>query len=224
MFGQNTTVLHDGTTRPEVDRTPSTQPGRGGSCFNSVDSVISSWHAYVAARVSNRMAIVPVRCAQCHGFSVMQHGKQANGTQLYRSNDLDCSRRICLLQNHHTQRLPEIKARIVELPRNECGVRDIVRVPGTSSALVIHGLTKGHKPPESMFAAGMCQAAEPGSPAIPGERFKSPPSNPIAFDNLCGWLRRWPYSTICRGAEWLSSGEALDHRGGSGSRGRRSIP
>jgi transposase-like protein len=52
------------------------------------------------------MAVVLVRCPQCHGISVVKYGKQANGTQRYRCNDPDCTRRIFLLQYHHTGRLP----------------------------------------------------------------------------------------------------------------------
>jgi transposase-like protein len=86
------------------------------------------------------MAVAPVQCPQCHGISVVKYGKQANGTQRYRCNDADCTRRIFLLQYHNTGRLPEIKQRIVDLRLNGCGVRDIVRVLGVSSATVIHTL------------------------------------------------------------------------------------
>jgi transposase-like protein len=98
------------------------------------------------------MAVVLVRCPQCHGISVVKYGKQANGTQRYRCNDPDCTRRIFLLQYHHTGRLPEIKQRIVDLGLNGCGVCDIVRVLGVSSATVIHTLKKGHRPPTGQQA------------------------------------------------------------------------
>jgi len=88
------------------------------------------------------MAVVLVRCPQCHGISVVKYGKQANGTQRYRCNDPDCTRRIFLLQYHHPGRLSEIKQRIVDLRHNGCGVRDIVRVLGVSSVTVIHTLKK----------------------------------------------------------------------------------
>jgi transposase-like protein len=71
---------------------------------------------------------------------VVKYGKQTNGTQRYRCNDPDCPRRIFLLQYYHTGRLSEIKQRIVDLRLNGCGVRDIVRVLGVSSATVIHTL------------------------------------------------------------------------------------
>jgi len=98
------------------------------------------------------MAVVPVQCPQCHGISVVKYGKQTNGTQRYRCNDPDCTRRIFLLRYHHTGRLPEIKQRIVDLTLNGCGVRDIVRVLRVSSATVIQTLKKGHRPPTAQQA------------------------------------------------------------------------
>jgi hypothetical protein len=44
------------------------------------------------------MAVVSVQCPQCQGIYVVKYGKQANGTQRYRCNDPDCTRRIFLLQ------------------------------------------------------------------------------------------------------------------------------
>jgi transposase-like protein len=88
------------------------------------------------------MAVVPVQCPQCQGIYVVKYGKQANGTQRYRCNDPDCSQRIFLLQYHDTGRLPAIKQRIVDLTLNGCGVRDIVRVLGVSSATVVNTLKK----------------------------------------------------------------------------------
>ncbi len=88
------------------------------------------------------MAVVPVQCPQCEGIDVVKYGKQANGAQRYRCNNLDCPRRIFLLQYHDTGRLPAIKQRIVDLTLNGCGVRDIVRVLRVSSATVIDTLKK----------------------------------------------------------------------------------
>jgi hypothetical protein len=48
------------------------------------------------------MAVVPVQCLQGHGISLVKYGKQANGTQRYRWNDPDCTRRIFRLQYHNT--------------------------------------------------------------------------------------------------------------------------
>jgi transposase-like protein len=113
------------------------------------------------------MAVVPVQCPQCQGIHVVKYGKQANGTQRYRCNNPDCPRRIFLLQYHDTGRLPAIKQRIVDLTLNGCGVRDIVRVLGVSSATVIHTLKKSYRSPTSQQAkasnAGLCACRRAGA-------------------------------------------------------------
>jgi transposase len=88
------------------------------------------------------MAVVSVQCPQCQGIRVVKYGQQANGTQRYRCHDPDYPRRIFLLQYRDTGRLPAIKQRIVDLTLNGCGVRDIVRVLGVSSAAVVNPLKK----------------------------------------------------------------------------------
>jgi transposase-like protein len=100
------------------------------------------------------MAVVPVQCPQCQGSHVVKYGRQANGTQRYRCNDPACPRRIFLLQYHATGRLPAIKQRIVDLTLNGCGVRDIVRVLGVSSATVIQTLKK--RPQALTKSIGQC--------------------------------------------------------------------
>jgi insertion element IS1 protein InsB len=88
------------------------------------------------------MAVVPVQCPQCQSIAVVKYGKQPNGTQRYRCQNLDCARRIFLLAYHDKGRLPEVKRQIVDLTLNGSGVRDIVRVLGVSSATVIGTLKK----------------------------------------------------------------------------------
>jgi transposase-like protein len=89
------------------------------------------------------LAAVPVQCLQCHRSYVVKYGKQANGTQRYRSNGPDGTRRNFLLQYHNTGCLPETKQRIVDLMLNGCGMRDTVRVLGVSSATIINTLKNG---------------------------------------------------------------------------------
>jgi transposase-like protein len=105
------------------------------------------------------MAVVPVQCPQCQGIRVVKYGKQANGTQRYRCNNPHCPRRIFLLQYHDTGRLPEIKQRIVDLTLNGCGVREIVRVLGVSSATVIRTLKK--RPQVSTRSTRRCSKPSP---------------------------------------------------------------
>jgi transposase-like protein len=100
------------------------------------------------------MAVVPVQCPQCQGIHVVKYGRQANGTQRYRCNDPDCTRRIFLLRYHDTGRLPTIKQRIVDLTLNGCGVRDIVRVLGVSSATVVNTLKKRPKVSNTSIGKG----------------------------------------------------------------------
>ena len=88
------------------------------------------------------MAVVSVQCPQCQGIHAVKYGKQTNGTQRYRCHDPDGPRRIFLLQYHDTGRLPAIKQRIADLTLNGCGVRDVVRVLGVSSATVVSTLKK----------------------------------------------------------------------------------
>jgi insertion element IS1 protein InsB len=92
------------------------------------------------------MAVVPVQCPQCQSMAVVKYGKQPNGTQRYRCQNLDCARRIFLLAYQDKGRLPEVKRQIVDLTLNGSGIRDIVRVLGVSSATVIDTLKKGRPP------------------------------------------------------------------------------
>jgi transposase-like protein len=98
-------------------------------------------------------------CLQCQGIHVVKYGKQANGAQRYRCHNPDCPRRIFRFQYHDTGRLPAIKQRIVDLTLNGCGVRDIVRVLGVSSATVIHTLKK--RPQASDRSTNKCSKAWP---------------------------------------------------------------
>jgi transposase-like protein len=86
------------------------------------------------------MAVVPVQCPQCRGISVVKYGQQANGAQRSRCHNPDCPRRIFLWHYHDTGRLPAVKQQIVDLTRNGCGVRNLVRVLAVSSATVVNTL------------------------------------------------------------------------------------
>jgi transposase-like protein len=88
------------------------------------------------------MAFVPVQCPECHSTDVVQYGKQANGIQRYRCGNRDCPRTIFLLQDHDKGRFPAVKQQSVAMTLNGSGGRDIVRVFGVSSAIVIEVLKK----------------------------------------------------------------------------------
>ena len=88
------------------------------------------------------MAVVEVQCPECGSPEVVRYGRQANGEQRYRCNNVDCERRIFLLQYHNTGRLPEVKRQIVEMALNGSGIRDTARVLGVSPMTVMSTLKK----------------------------------------------------------------------------------
>ena len=78
------------------------------------------------------MAVVEVQCPECGSRAVVKYGRQANGAQWFRCNNLDCGRRIFLGRYHHSGRLPEVKRQIVAMALNGSGIRDTARVLGVS--------------------------------------------------------------------------------------------
>jgi insertion element IS1 protein InsB len=88
------------------------------------------------------VAVVEVQCPECGSRAVVRYGRQANGEQRYRCKNVECERRIFLLQYHHTGRLPEIKRQMVEMALNGSGIRDTARVLGVSPMTVMSALKK----------------------------------------------------------------------------------
>ena len=88
------------------------------------------------------MAVVEVRCPGCRSREVVKYGRQANGAQRYRCQNLHCERRIFLLQYHNTGWLPEVKRQMVDMALNGSGIRDTARVLGVSPTTVITTLKK----------------------------------------------------------------------------------
>ena len=78
------------------------------------------------------MAVVEVQCPECGRCEVVRYGRQANGEQRYRCNNVDCGRRIFLGRYHQTGRLPEVKRQIVAMALKGSGIRDTARVLGVS--------------------------------------------------------------------------------------------
>ena len=83
------------------------------------------------------MAVVEVQCSECGSREVVKYGRQANGEQRYRCNNLSCERRIFLVQYHDKGRVPEVKQQIVEMALNGSGIRDSDRVLKVSPMTVI---------------------------------------------------------------------------------------
>ena len=88
------------------------------------------------------MAVVAVQCPECGGTEVVRYGRQANGEQRYRCDNVGCERRIFLLQYHNTGRLPAVKRQMVKMALNGSGIRDTARVLGVSPTTVITTLKK----------------------------------------------------------------------------------
>ena len=88
------------------------------------------------------MTVVAVQCPECGGTEVVRYGRQANGEQRYRCNNVDCTRRIFLLRYHNTGRLPEVKKQIVDMALNGSGIRDTARVLQVSPMTVMATLKK----------------------------------------------------------------------------------
>jgi len=72
----------------------------------------------------------------------VKYGRQANGAQRFLCNNLDCERRIFLLQYQNKGRLPEIKRQMVDMALNGSGIRDTARVLRVSPTTVLTTLKK----------------------------------------------------------------------------------
>ena len=83
------------------------------------------------------MAAVAVQGPECGSHEIVKYGRQANGEQRYRCNNLSCERRIFLVQYHDKGRVPEVKQQIVEMALNGSGIRDSDRVLKVSPTTVI---------------------------------------------------------------------------------------
>ena len=88
------------------------------------------------------MAVVAVQCPECGSQAVVRYGRQANGEQRYRCNNVECTRRIFLGQYNNTGRLPAVKRQIVDIALNGIGIRDTARVLGVSPTTVMTTLKK----------------------------------------------------------------------------------
>ena len=91
------------------------------------------------------MVSVPVYCPYCQSTEVIKAGKQANGTQRYRCQNEQCTRRLFLLQYQDRGRIPEIRRQVIDLALNGSGIRDTARVLRISPTTVIAVLKKSHR-------------------------------------------------------------------------------
>ena len=88
------------------------------------------------------MAVVAVQCPECESHEVVRYGRQANGEQRYRCNNVGCERKIFLVRYHKIGRLPEVKRQMVDMALNGSGIRDTARVLRVSPMTVMSTLKK----------------------------------------------------------------------------------
>ena len=68
------------------------------------------------------MATIQVSCPDCHSTQVIKAGKQPNGTQRYRCQNLTCERTIFQLIHVAHGRLPETQRLCQNSPQQEVSV------------------------------------------------------------------------------------------------------
>ena len=88
------------------------------------------------------MAAVAVQGPECGSHEIVKYGRQANDEQRYRCNNLNCKRKIFLLQYYDKGRVLEVKQQIVEMALNGSGIRDTARVLGVSPTIGMTTLKK----------------------------------------------------------------------------------
>src|SRR5262245_36047492 len=90
------------------------------------------------------MATVAVSCPSCRHSDVIKAGKQPNGTQRYRCQNLACKRTIFQLVYVAQGRLPETQRLIVEMTLNGSGIRDTARVLQVSLVTVLSTVRRNY--------------------------------------------------------------------------------
>src|SRR5512144_3077588 len=88
------------------------------------------------------MVTIPVQCPCCGSTEVIKAGKQPNGAQRYRCQNVACRRTIVQRDHCDHGRLPAVKQRIVEMALNGSGIRDTARVLGIGTGTVLSELKK----------------------------------------------------------------------------------
>ena len=89
--------------------------------------------------------IESIRCPVCSCEDLMKNGHSSNGTQRWFCKG--CKKYFQRVFTHKG-RLPEIKAKVLEMTTNGSGIRDTSRVLGISPHTVIHEIKKnacGHQ-------------------------------------------------------------------------------
>ena len=95
------------------------------------------------------MAVVRVGCPECGRDRVVKRGRTPLGKQRYLCMNPECAKKTFILHYSYSGRLPETKAKIVDMALDGSGVRDTARVLGVSQATAIKELKKKRQPSSS---------------------------------------------------------------------------
>ncbi|MBF0629124.1 MAG: hypothetical protein HQL91_12980 [Magnetococcales bacterium] len=100
------------------------------------------------------MAVMDVRCPDCHGLNVVKYGVQPNGKQRYLCQDAHCTRRIFIVRpavgESGLARLPVEMRRVIERALAGGDVEETareLRLPATTVAEVFQVLARFAAPP-----------------------------------------------------------------------------
>ncbi len=83
------------------------------------------------------MAIVDVKCIECHSNKVKEYGLTKQGKQRYACENNNCDRKTFILDYTYNGCKPETKKKIVDMTLNASGIRDTARVLEISPTTVI---------------------------------------------------------------------------------------
>ncbi|MEO5345670.1 MAG: hypothetical protein H7834_04740 [Magnetococcus sp. YQC-9] len=99
------------------------------------------------------MAVMDVRCPDCHGLNVVKYGLQPNGKQRYLCQDPNCARRIFIVRppaDADMPRLPIEMRRIIERALAGAGIAQTaqeLKLPTETVAQVFQLLARFTPPP-----------------------------------------------------------------------------
>ena len=92
------------------------------------------------------MTLIPVQCPFCGESDVVRNGHSKRGAQRYRCINTSCHRKYFLLDYAYEGSKPGIDEKIIVMPANASGIRDISRVLRISTDKVMDTLKKRQMP------------------------------------------------------------------------------
>ena len=88
------------------------------------------------------MATINVECPLCRLTKVIKYGRNAQQKQRYQCCNLDCPKKVFILDYKNKAWLSDVKDQIIDMTLSGSGIRDIARVLGVSIRTVISVLKK----------------------------------------------------------------------------------